>query len=120
MKKVLLLSLAVLLILCGLFFWKGGHHVLVLAEVMEEWLDADQADQAVTLQVQFPLARVDPDTGKLLSHEESLSLSADTFWTEYADRKLCGMTVQGMTVFTDGKICTWTRAKPMPCPRCRS
>lgn len=103
MKKVILFSLAVILILGGLFFWKGGHHGLMLADVMAQWLDADQADQAVTLQLHYPDARVDPDTGKLLSHEKTLSLHVDTFRTEYADRNLCGMTVQGMTVFTDGK-----------------
>ena len=103
MKKVILFFLAVILILGGLFFWKGGHHVPLLADVMAQWLDADQADQAVTLQLHYPDTSVDPDNGKLMTHEKTLSLHVDTVWTEYADRPFCGMTVQGMTVFTDGK-----------------
>ena len=54
MKKALIVILALVLILGGLFFWKGGHHALALADILEEWLDADDADQSLTLHVQIP------------------------------------------------------------------
>ena len=48
MKKVLIVVLALTLLLGGLFFWKGGHHAIVLSEMVEEWLDEDTADQSLT------------------------------------------------------------------------
>ena len=35
MKKVLIVILALVLVLGGLFFWKGGHHAIFLSEIME-------------------------------------------------------------------------------------
>lgn len=103
MKKALIIILALLLLLTGLFFWKGGHHALVLADLLEDWLDADDADQSLTVLVQIPGFQVDGETGRVEPHIRQFSLNADTFWTEYADRPLFGLSAQGVTAYTDGK-----------------
>ena len=100
MKKLLIVFLVLLLLFAVLFFWKGGHHALFLADAIEEWLDADDADQSVTLQLQRP--DFTAEDGTLVPRVEQLSLSADTFWTEYHDRPLFGLTSQGVTAYTDG------------------
>ena len=102
MKKALIVILALLLLLGGLFFWKGGHHAIILADMIEEWLDEDTADQTLSLMVSIPGARVD-EKGKVRPHIQQYSLNADTFWTEYADRPLFGLTAQGLTAWTDGR-----------------
>ena len=101
MKKVLIVILALILLLGGLFFFKGGHHAIVLSEMMEEWLDEDAADQTLSLMVSIPGARVD-EKGTVQPHIQQYSLNADTFWTEYSDRTLFGLTAEGMTAWTDG------------------
>lgn len=102
MKKVLIVILALVLILGGLFFWKGGHHAIFLSEIMEEWLDEDTADQSLTLMLMKPDITVD-DRGQAKPVVRQMSLNADSFWTEYHDRPLFGLTAQGMTAWTDGK-----------------
>lgn len=102
MKKVLIVILALLLILGGLFFWKGGHHAIFLSEVMEEWLDEDTADQSLTLMLMKPDITVD-DRGQAKPVVRQISLNADSFWTEYHDRPLFGLTAEGVTAWTDGK-----------------
>ena len=102
MKKTLIVILALLFVLGGLFFWKGGHHAIVLSERMEEWLDEDTADQTLSLMISAPGARVD-ENGTVRPHIQQYALNADSFWTEYADRPLFGLTAQGMTAWTDGK-----------------
>ena len=102
MKKVLIVILALVLILGGLFFWKGGHHAIFLSEIMEEWLDEDTADQSLTLMLMKPDITVD-DRGQAKPVVRQMTLNADTFWTEYHDRPLFGLTAQGMTAWTDGK-----------------
>ena len=102
MKKVLIVILALILILGGLFFWKGGHHAIVLSEIVEEWLDEDTADQCLTLMLMKPDITVD-DRRQVKPMVRQMSLDADTFWTEYADRTLFGLTAEGMTAWTDGK-----------------
>ena len=103
MKKALIVILALLLLLTGLFFWKGGHHALVLADILDDWLDADDADQSLTVLVQIPGFQVDGETGRVEPNIQQLSLNTDTFWTEYADRPLFGLTAQGVTAYTHGK-----------------
>ena len=102
MKKVLIVILALLLILSGLFFWKGWHHAIVLSEIVEEWLDEDTADQSLTLMLMKPDITVD-DRGQAKPVVRQMSLNADTFWTEYHDRPLFGLTAEGVTAWTDGK-----------------
>ena len=102
MKKVLIVILALILILSGLFFWKGGHHAIMLSEIVEEWLDADNADQSLTLMVMKPDITVD-DRGQVKPEVRQMSLNADSFWTEYHDRPLFGLTAEGVTAWTDGK-----------------
>ncbi len=102
MKKALIVILALLLLLTGLFFWKGGHHAIVLAEHLEEWLDEDNGDQRLTLMLMKPDIAVD-DKGQVKPEVRQMSLNADTFWTEYADLPLFGLTAQGVTAYTDGK-----------------
>ena len=102
MKKALIVILVLLLLLGGLFFWKGGHHAMVLSEIMEEWLDEDTADQTLSLMISIPGARVD-EKGTVRPQIRQYSLNADSFWTEYHDRPLFGLTAQGMTAYTDGE-----------------
>ena len=89
MKKIIIALLIPALILAGWFFWKGGHHALALAQILEDWLDADSANQSLSVQITQP---------------EQSAFSADTFWTEYAERTIFGVSVQGITAYTDGKI----------------
>lgn len=102
MKKALIVILALPLLLGGLFFFKGGHHAIVLSEMVEEWLDEDTADQTLSLMVSIPGVRVD-GKGTARPHIQQYSLNADTFWTEYADQTLFGLTAEGLTAWTDGK-----------------
>lgn len=102
MKKVLIVILALTLLLGGLFFFKGGHHAIALSEMVEEWLDEDTADQSLTLMVYIPGVRVD-GKGTARPHIQQYSLNADTFWTEYADQTLFGLTAEGLTAWTDGR-----------------
>ena len=103
MKKVMLVLLALLLIVAVVFFWKGGHHALAMAELMEEWLDTDNADQNLIVQVQTPGFETDASTGQIKPTVQQWSLIADSFWTEYADRRIFGLSVQGITAYTDGR-----------------
>ena len=102
MKKALIVILALILILGGLFVWKGGHHAIFLSEILEEWLDEDTADQSLTLMFMKPDIAVD-DRGQAKPVVRQMSLNADTFWTEYHDRTLFGLTAEGVTAWTDGK-----------------
>jgi hypothetical protein len=69
---------------------------------MEDWLDEDTADQSLTLMLMKPDITVD-DRGQAKPVVHQMSLNADTFWTEYHDRPLFGLSAQGMTAWTDGK-----------------
>ena len=102
MKKVLIVILALVLLLGGLFFWKGGHHAIFLSEIMEEWLDEDNADQSLTLMFMKPDIAVD-DRGQVKPEVRQMSLNADSFWTEYHDRTLFGLTAESVTAWTDGE-----------------
>ena len=103
MKKVMIVLLTLSVIAAGVFFWKGGHHALAMAEILEEWLDADNADQLLTVQVQTPGFETDASTGRIEPKVRQWSLSGDSFWTEYADRRIFGLCVQGITAYTDGR-----------------
>ncbi len=103
MKKGWILTCAVLLTLVlaltGLFFWKGVHHALFLADRLEAWLDEDAGDVSLTLTYQQPGFSVDPDTGRFQPQVRQLLLSAEGFWTEYADRTLYGLTAEGISAY---------------------
>ena len=98
--------LVLILILGGLFFWKGGHHALYLADTLEDWLDADTGAAAVTFQLQRPDYAVDPDTGRITPQIGQLSLTADGSWCEYADEPLYCLTAEGISAyFRKGIVC---------------
>ena len=99
MKKLLIVFLAFILILGGLFIWKGGHHALVLAAELEDWLDEDAGDQSLTLQLNIPGLVSDEEAAP---ESRQLSLSADTFWTEHNDRTVYGLTAGGYSVYLSG------------------
>lgn len=99
MKKFLIVSLVLVLVLAGLFFWKGGHHAIAVSEVLEEWLDADNADQSLTLQFQSGGFTVDSATGQLKPEVTHWTMTADTFWTEYGDDQVIGLTAGGVTAY---------------------
>lgn len=90
MKKSLTVILILALLLAGLFFWKGGHHALFLADALEEWLDSDNADQYLTVQLSQPAFSLEEET--IQPQVNQMSLSADTFWTEYGERRVFGLT----------------------------
>ena len=92
MKKLLIVLLVLTLILGGLFLYKGGHHALFLAEALEEWLDEDCADQTLSLQFELP------------EKSGSLFLTAETFWTEYTDDRVLGLTASGCTAYLHDSI----------------
>lgn len=102
MKKVWIVLLVSVLLLAGLFFWKGGHHALVLADVLEEYLDADNGDQHLILQLQKSAYSAE-NTGKITPQVQQWTLAADSFWTEYADDRVFGLCAEGITVYLSGR-----------------
>lgn len=99
MKKLLIVILVLLLILGGLFFWKGGHHALMLCEILEEWADADQATQSLSIQIQKPDFEADTAAEELKPLVRQMSISLESFWTEYADRDVLGFETGGATAY---------------------
>ena len=99
MKRVLIVTAVVLAVLIGIFLWKGGHHALVLADVLDEWMDADSADQTLTVQYQRPSLSVNSTTGKINQDTTQFTLTAESFWTEYADDRVFGLTAEGITAY---------------------
>lgn len=99
MKKCLIMLLLLVLVLSGLFFWKGGHHAMVVSEILEEWLDADTADQSLTLQFTNAGFYVDDTADLIRPKVDQWTLTADTFWTEYADDAVFGVSAGGMTAY---------------------
>ena len=98
-KKSLMVLLALVLLLTGLFFWKGGHHAIAVSQILEQWLDADAADQTLILQVMEGGFSVDPATGRIEPQVEQMTLTANTFWMEYADEEVFGLTTGGATAY---------------------
>lgn len=117
MKKLLILFLVLFLLAGGFFLWKGGHHAVFLSEVVEEWLDTDDADQTLTIQLQQPDFTAD-DTGKLQPRVQQLTITADTFWTEYHDERLLGISASGCTAYVRDHILYMDtgRAYTLPSP----
>lgn len=103
MKKPILVTLSVLaalaLLLAGLFFYRGGHHALVVSEALEQWLDADSADQTLTLQFTHAGFHADDTADLIRPGADRWTLTADTFWTEYADDEIFGLTAGGITAY---------------------
>ena len=83
LKKILIILLITVLLLAALFFWKGGHHVVTIADIVDEWLIMDSAAQNLTIEYQ------------------EFTLTGDSFWTEYEDERVCGLTVEGLTLYFD-------------------
>lgn len=104
MKKAMIVLLIAFLVmtilLAGLFFWKGGHHALRLSGIMDEWLEADEADNTLTLDLSG--LETDPDRRRS-TENDPVPLEANLFWTEYGDEPLFGLTIQEMTTWTDGE-----------------
>lgn len=99
MKKLLIVFLALILILCGLFIWKGGHHALILAEELEDWLDEDSGDLSLSLQISIPTFTAGEEIEPVV---RQLSLFGDAFWTEHKDRTIYGLTANGYSVYLIG------------------
>lgn len=81
MKKLLIVLLTLVLIVAGVFFWKGGHHALFLADALEDWLGEDDGAAAVTIQL------------------PQLELTAEGSWREYADRTMYVLGADGVAVY---------------------
>ena len=103
MKKFLIVTAVILAILLGLFLWKGGHHALFLANAVDEWLDMDHADQTLTLQYDRSNFLVNSATGQIKPDTEQWSLAADSFWTEYENERILGLTAEGITAYLSGR-----------------
>lgn len=99
MKKLLIVFLALILILGGLFLWKGGHHAIALADVLEDWLDEDAGDQSLALQINIPTFEGGETIEPVV---RQMSLNGDTFWTEHNDRTIYGLTTGGYSVYLIG------------------
>ena len=99
MKKYLILIFVLILVLSGIFLWKGGHHAIFLSDALEEWLDADQADQSLTLQFSRGGFYTDDAAGQVRPKVDQWIVTADTFWTEYGDDEVYGLTVGGITAY---------------------
>lgn len=99
MKKYLILILVLMLVLSGFFLWKGGHHAIFLSDALEEWLDADQADQSLTLQFSRGGFYTDDAAGQVRPKVDQWIVTADTFWTEYGGDEVYGLTVGGITAY---------------------
>lgn len=99
MKKLLIMFLALILILGGLFIWKGGHHAMVLAEKLEDWLDEDSGDQSLSLQISIPTFTAGEEMEPVV---RQLSLFGDAFWMEHKDRTIYGLTANGYSVYLIG------------------
>lgn len=104
MKKGLIGLLAAAAVLAAVFLWKGGHHALFVSSALEEWLDTNTADQTLIVQYQKGGFSVDSETGKLSSNVEQWSISADTFWTQYGDDRVFGLSANGMTAYVRGNV----------------
>lgn len=103
MKKFLIVTAVILAILLGLFLWKGGHHALFLAHAVDEWLDMDYADQTLTLQFDRSDFSVNSANGQIKSSNEQWSLTADSFWTEYENERILGLTAEGITAYLSSR-----------------
>ena len=101
MKKVLIVTAVVVVILLGLFFWKGGHHALMLENALTQWLDADKADLAVTLQIQMPAVSVEPD-GAVKPEVKQFLQNADGFWMDYDGERVLGLSAEGVSAYLWG------------------
>lgn len=100
MKKFLIVALVLVILLAGLFFWKGGHHALVLGEILSEWADEDQGDFSLTVQANVPTFVANETVEPVV---RMVSLSGDGFWTEHQDRDLYGFTTAGHSVYFIGR-----------------
>ena len=87
MKKLLSIFLVLLLLAAGLFLWKGGHHAIALTQIVEEYLDTDEATQSVSVVVQIP--------GSESAHAAQYRMDCETFLTEHADRPVLGLRAAG-------------------------
>lgn len=106
MKKTLIMVAVLLLILGGLFFWKGGHHALFLADRLEDWLDSDAGAATLTLDYQPPEFEVDPETGRLTPLSGQFSLSAEGGWCEFDDDTLYSLTMGPVSAYVlDDVVC---------------
>lgn len=96
MKKLLCVFLILLFFAAGLFLWKGGHHAIALTQLVEDYLDIDEATQSVSVQVQIP----DAESGHVVQYR----MDFETFVTEHADRLVLGLTAEGISAYTDGHV----------------
>ena len=101
MKKILMAISVLVLILTGIFFWKGGHHALALSAAVSNWLETDSAAQSLHLAYKHQSFSVNEETGQVKQHSNQWELSADGFWTEHEDERIFGMSAEGITAYMD-------------------
>ena len=92
MKKTIIVLLVLIILLTGLFIWKGFHHAIHLSGILENWLDEDNADQMLTIEIQQP--------GQ---NGNTWALTLDTFWTQNGTQRVYGMMTDGITAYLSGK-----------------
>ena len=102
MKKFLTASLVLVLILGGIFFWRGGHHALALSGAVSNWLESDSTSQELHLAYRHQNFVFNEETGQVKQQSDQWELSADSFWTEHGDERIFGLSAEGITVYTDG------------------
>ena len=116
MKKLLCILLILLLLAGGLFLWKGGHHAVMLAGALADWLDADAADQSILVQLQRPTFAVD-ESNTIQPQVQQLSFTADTFWREYQGDTVYGLTAGSAALYIRDNVLYMDTGKAYSIPR---
>lgn len=103
MRKFLIAILVLVLILTGIFFWKGGHHALALSAAVSNWLETDSAVQSLHLAYKHQSFTVNEETGQVKQRSDQWELSADSFWTEHEDERIFGLSAEGISAYIGGQ-----------------
>ena len=103
MKKFLIAVLVPVLILAGIFFWKGGHHALALSGIISNWLESDSAFQEMHFAYKHQSFTVNDETGQIKQKSDQWELSADSFWTKHESERVFGLSAEGVSAYTDRK-----------------
>ena len=103
MRKFLIAILMLMLVLTGIFFWKGGHHALALSDMIANWLETDSAAQSLHLVYKHQSFAVNKETGQVKQNSDQWELSADSFWIDHEDDRIFCVSAEGISAYTDGQ-----------------
>lgn len=86
MKKILASLLTILLLLAGLFLWKGGHHALSMASELARWAEEDASDQKFQLTL------------------DDITIEGSSFWMDRSGDRVYGITVDEFTLWLRNSV----------------